>query len=199
MCACVDVLLLCDIFEHFRKTAFATYDLDPANYFTLPGFSWDALLKFSGQSLELLSDVDMHQFLERGKRGGISTVSHRYVKANNPHLPQYDASQPTTYLQYVDANNLYGWAMCQHLRVGRFKWEFPTAELSNTIQHLPPDSSTGYFVECDLVVPPECHDFLNDYPPAPEQLTVTPDMLSPYQQELAEKLQVATAGCSCML
>ena len=62
-----DVYLLADVFENFRKTAVSTYQLDPAHYFTLPGFAWDALLKTTGITLELLTDVDMHLFVERGK------------------------------------------------------------------------------------------------------------------------------------
>ena len=61
-----DVHLLADVFEHFRSTALATYELDPAHYLSLPGFSWDALLKLTNASLDLLSDVDMHLFIEKG-------------------------------------------------------------------------------------------------------------------------------------
>ena len=71
VCVLVDVLLLSDIFENFRKTAMATYSLDPAHYFTLPGFAWDALLKKSDATLDLLSDIDMHQFIERGMRSSM--------------------------------------------------------------------------------------------------------------------------------
>ena len=113
VCAFVDVLLLSDIFENFRKTAMATYSLDPAHYFTLPGFAWDALLKVSDATLDLLSDIDMHQFIERGMRGAVSMVTRRYAEANNPLCDDYDPEQATVYLQYLDANNLYGWAMCQ--------------------------------------------------------------------------------------
>ena len=90
MCAFVDVLLLSDIFENFRKTAMATYSFDPAHYFTLPGFAWDALLKVSEATLDLLSDIDMHQFIERGMHGGVSMVTRRYAEANNPLCDDYD-------------------------------------------------------------------------------------------------------------
>ena len=78
-----DVLLLADVFENFRRTALSTYKLDPAHYLTLPGYSWDALLKSTEVSLELLTDPDMYLFIEKGLRGGISMVSHRHVQANN--------------------------------------------------------------------------------------------------------------------
>ena len=185
------MLLLCDIFENFRKTALSTHGLDPANYYTLPGFTWDALLKISGQSLELLSDIDMHQFVEHGLRGGISVVSHRHAKANNPLMTEYDASKPTVYLQYLDANNLYGWAMSQHLPVSGFAWKEPAPSLVQNILDLPSDSSMGYMLECDLSVPVGVHDYLNDYPPAPESVSVQTSMLSPYQHRLVKDLKVA--------
>ena len=71
MCVCLDVLLLADVFENFRKTARDTYNLDPAHYFTLPGFAWDAALQVTCIALDLLTDVDMHQFVEHGMRGGV--------------------------------------------------------------------------------------------------------------------------------
>jgi len=105
-----DVLLLADVFENFRKVCQGKYGLDPAHYYSAPGLSWDALLKKTGVKLELLTDLDMHLFTERGMRGGISMVSKRYAKANNP-LVSYNPEEPTTYITYLDANNLYGWAM----------------------------------------------------------------------------------------
>ena len=82
-----DVLLLADVFENFRKTCMQHYKLDPANYYTSPGLSWDALLKKTKVKLELLTDYYMHLFIERGMRGGIWMVSTRYAKANNPKTP----------------------------------------------------------------------------------------------------------------
>lgn len=78
-----DILLLADIFENFRKTCLQYYKVDPAHYFTSPGLSWDAMLKMTGIKLELMTDVDMFQFIKKGTRGGISHISHRYGKANN--------------------------------------------------------------------------------------------------------------------
>ena len=101
-----DVHLLADVFENFRKAAMATYKLDPAHYYTLHGYSWDALLKSTGVSLELLSDPDMYLFIEKGLRGGISMVSHRHAIANTPQMQNYNPEKPTSYLMYLDANNL---------------------------------------------------------------------------------------------
>ena len=66
-----DVLLLVDVFEKFIKACLNYYGLDPCHYFSSPGLSWDALLKMTGIELELISDIDMHLFIEKGMRGGI--------------------------------------------------------------------------------------------------------------------------------
>ena len=79
-----EVALLADVFENFREICGRQYGLDPAHYYTAPGLSWDALLKKTGVELELFTDYDMHLFVEKGMRGGISMASKRYTKANNP-------------------------------------------------------------------------------------------------------------------
>ncbi|CAH3016459.1 unnamed protein product, partial [Porites evermanni] len=106
-----DVLLLADVFEKFRSTCLKHYKLDPAHYYTSPGLAWDACLKITGQHLELLSDYDMLMMFERGIRGGITHISKRYAEANNKYMKNYDPEKKSTFIQYLDANNLYGWAM----------------------------------------------------------------------------------------
>ena len=188
-----DVLLLADVFENFRRTALSTYKLDPAHYLTLPGYSWDALLKSTNVSLELITDPDMYLFIEKGLRGGISMVSHRYAQANNPQMEDFNPSQPTSYLMYLDSNNLYGFAMSQPMPTGGFKW----IDYSDHILDTPADSSTGFILEVDLAYPPALHAEHNDYPLAPEQMAVTKDMMSPYQQKLVEDLELGAASFNC--
>ncbi|CAH3194263.1 unnamed protein product [Porites evermanni] len=106
-----DVLLLADVFENFRKTCLKHYNLDPAHYYTSPGLAWDACLKETGQELQLLHDYDMLMMFEKGIRGGISHISKRYAEANNKYMKDYRPDVESTYIQYLDANNLYGWAM----------------------------------------------------------------------------------------
>ena len=98
------------------------YKLDPLHYYTAPGLSWDALLKSTQIDLELLIDLDMHLFIEKGMRGGISMVSKRHAKANNPYVTDYNPDEKDDYIMYYDANNLYGWAMSQPLPYSGFKW-----------------------------------------------------------------------------
>ena len=108
-----DILLLADVFENFRKTRLQYYKLDPCHYFASPGLSWDAMLKMTGIKLELMTNVDMFQFIEKGLRGGISYIGNRHEEANNNYMFGYDSSKPSKYIMYLDAKNLYGYAMSQ--------------------------------------------------------------------------------------
>ena len=101
-----DVLLTTDIFEKFHDDSQALYGLEPVHYYSLPGLSWDAALKHSEVELELITDIDMYLMVEKGIRGGISMISHRYVKANDLRISdEYDARKPTASLLYLDANS----------------------------------------------------------------------------------------------
>jgi hypothetical protein len=119
-----DVLLLADVFEAFRKTCKSYYDLDPCHYFTSPGFSWDAMLKMTNTKIECFREgqEDMLDMIEKNMRGGISMISNRYAKANNKHMASFNPEDPSSYIMYLDANNLYGWAMSQYLPVGNYQW-----------------------------------------------------------------------------
>ncbi|XP_057656772.1 uncharacterized protein LOC130894170 [Diorhabda carinulata] len=160
-----DVLLLSDVFKQFRRKCSITYGLDPAWYYTMPGYTWDCMLKYVGCKLELLHDVDMIMFIEKAIRGGISVCSSRLSNANNKYMPKYDSTKPSKYLLYLDVNNLYGWAMCKPLPYGGFEW------LDNEnfdVMSVADNSSVGYILQVDLEYPHELHDLHRDFPFAPE-------------------------------
>ena len=114
---------MANVFEAFREVYLKNYDLDPAHFYTAPGLAWKACLKKTRIGLELLLDPDMLLMFERGIRGGITQSIHKWAKANNPYMgPEFNPNEKTNYLQYLDANNLYGWAMSQPLPTGKFKW-----------------------------------------------------------------------------
>ena len=160
-----DVLLLADVFEEFRNICLENYNLDPAWYYTSPGLSWDALLKHSKVELELLTDPDMLLMFEKGIRGGISMISNRHGRANNKYMKEkFDSSQPSKFVPYLDANNLYGWAMMKPLPVGDFHWM--TGDELERWREFP------CVLEVDLEYPEELHDFHNDYPLAPERIKI---------------------------
>ena len=206
-----DTLLLADVFENYRKTIFNHYDLDPIHFYTAPSLSWSAGLKFTNVKLEIPSDIDMHMFFDRGLRGGISLVTNHYAKANNKLMKEYyDSKTKQSYIMYVDANNLYGWAMSQTLPTGGFKWVrrlktdvpalthgdagFKTMqEWENDIKNLQDDSNTGYMFEVDLVYPQKLHmdETHDNFPLAPEAIKIEKAMLSPYQQNLGDTLGVS--------
>ena len=102
-------LLLADVFNNFRDMCIKEYELDPAHFLSLPGLAWQAFLKKTNIELELLSDYDMLLMVEEGIRGGICHSILRYAKANNKYNKNYNNNEESSYIQYLDANNLYGW------------------------------------------------------------------------------------------
>ena len=187
-----DILLLTDVFENFRKTCLTYYKLDPLHYITSPGLAWDAMLKMTGINLELITDVDMQLFIEKGLRGGISYIAHRHAEANNKYMKNYYLDILSSYIMYLDANNLYGWAMSQPLPYGNFKW----VEANSVI---PKRKGIGHIYEVDLEYPKELHDLHNDYPCAPEKIKVSDDMLSDYCREIKNKFNISSGNVNKLI
>ena len=122
-----DTLLLANVFNQFRTLCLEAYSLDPAHFCTFPDLTWQALPKSTGIKLELITDYQMFKMFETGLRGGIVQGVHRLAKANNPYMESsYDPSLTTSYIAYLDFNNLYGWSMCQPLPTGGFRWVLHT-------------------------------------------------------------------------
>ena len=166
-----DVLLLADVFENFRNICLKIYGLDPVHYYTAPGLAWDACLKMTNINLELLSDVNMLLMFEKGIRGGISIISNRYGEANNKYMKDFNKNKPSKFLMYLDANNLYGWAMSQKLPTGGFKW-LTDKEINNLYnnQILQVWKRNPCILEVDLEYSEKLHDPHNDYPLCPERV-----------------------------
>ena len=216
----VDVMGLADVFEHFRTICLEDYTLDPVAYLGLPGFAWDSMLKKTGVELDLLSDPEMYQFCEAGKRGGISMAGHRYSKANNPDLlpeaPEehravheknmkrtldkttapkeylqwckangHDASKPTTWIYYIDCNNLYSLPQLGKLPHRNFRW----VDASEFDPHAVQDGEEACIVEVDLSYPEHLHDEHSNLPLAPETITIHEEMLSDYSLKTKRQME----------
>ena len=136
-------------------------------------------------------DVDMFQFIEKGMRGGVSYIANRYGKANNKCMKEYDEKAPSKYIMYLDANNLYGWAMSQYLPTGNFKSMTDKEIKRLNLGKYSADSNRGLILEVDLEYPQELHDLHNDYPVCPEKVKVSNDMLSGYCKKIAEKYNIS--------
>ena len=181
------------------------YGLESAHYVGSPGLSWDAMLKLTRVELELFTDENMYNFMEMGIRGGISTIIKRYAKANNRYLPDFNPNEAESYLMYLDANNLYGYAMSQLLPKSDFKFMSP-GEIENTfvsptktlkeILHDLVDGDVGYILDVDMNYPHELHDDQSDYPFAPEHLNINPDMYSPFMKSHYGKQQTKSRKLS---
>ena len=187
-----DTLLLADIFENFRKTCLQYYKLDPCHYFSSPGLSWDAMLKMTKIKLELITDIDMFQFIEKGLRGGVSYIANRFSEANNKYMENFDENKPSKYIMYLDANNLYGWAMSQYLPTGNFKWLTKEQINKTNLANYSEEHDEGLLLEVDLDYPQELHDLHNDFPLAPEKLKVNKNMSSEYCQKISEKFNISS-------
>ena len=181
-----DILLLTDVFERFRKTCLEFYKLDPCHYFTSPGLSWDAMLKMTNIKLELISDVDMFLFIEKGLCSGINYIANRHGEANNKYMKEYDEKAPSKYIMYLDANNLYGWAMSQYLPTGGFRWMTQKQIDKIDLAKYKEDSEKGLIMEVDLEYPEELHNLHNDYPCYPST------MLSKYCKNISDKYKIST-------
>ena len=166
-----DVLILADVFEKFIHMYLKCYGLDPCNYFSSFGLSWDAMLKMTDVKLEKISDIYKYSFIEKRLIGGISYIAKRYAKANNKYMSDYDLKKLSAFITYLNINNLYGWAMSEYLPYAGFKWLKNVDEFDMML--ISEKSLTGYFLEVDLKYPDELHELHNDYPLAPEKIAVS--------------------------
>ena len=146
-----DTLLLADVLENFRGRCIEIYERDPAHFLSAPGLAWQACLKKTKVELELLTNIDMLLMVEKGIRDRIYQAIHRHGKANNKYMKNYNKDLISSYLMYLDANNLYGWAMSQKLPVNIFKWAKNLSPFNKIfIRNYNENSDIGYFLEVDI-------------------------------------------------
>ena len=168
-----NTLLLADVFENFRNMYIKVYELDPAHFVSLPGLAWQAGLKKTNIELELLTDYDMLLMVEEGIRGGICHSIHRYAKANNKYMKNYNKDEESSYIQYLYANNLYGWTMSKKLPVNGFKWldSNKINEINEDfIKNYDENNDKGYIFEVDVKYPKRLHKLHSDLPFLSEQM-----------------------------
>ena len=168
-----DTLLLADIFENFKMSCLENYGLDPTHFISLPGQAWQACLKKTNVELELLTDYDMLLMIEEGIRGGICHVVNRYASANNHYMKDYDKNKESSYIQYLDANNLYRAVMSKKFPIKRFKWMDDISRIDEElIKGYDENSSKGYVLEVDVNYPQELYDIHSDMPFLPERMVI---------------------------
>ena len=182
-----DVFLLADIFENFRQTSISNYDLDPVHFLTNAQYALNAFLRKTQSELELLTDINMYLFFKKAIRGGVSMSVKRFAKANNKYMPNHDKCLPSSFISYLDCNNLYGKAMLEYLPCSNFEWKSPCEKMLKVILETPFNSNIGYMVECTLEYPSKLHDIHNDYPLAPTHLQVLKTMLSPMSKNILDQ------------
>ena len=167
-----NTLLLADAFENFRDMCLKEYEIDPARFLSLPGLAWQACLKKTNIELELLTDYDMLLMVEKGIRGGIRHSIHRYAKANNKYMQNYHNNEESSYIQYLEANNLYSWAMSKKLPVNGFKWLDSNEINEDFIKNYNENTDNGYILEVDVKYSKRLHELHSDLPFLSEQMEV---------------------------
>ena len=168
-----DTLLLADVFENFRNACMKNSELDPAHFISLPGLAWQACLKKTDVELELLTDYDLLLMIEEGIRGGICHAIQRYAKANNKYMRDYEKNKETSYIQYLDANNLYGKAMTEKLPVRGFRWMIDISRMDEEfVRNYDKNDIKGYILEVDVDYPNELQNLHSDFPFLAESMVI---------------------------
>ena len=147
-------MLLTDVFENFRNMYLEIYELDPTYFVSAPGLAWQACLKKTEVKLKLITDYSMLLMMERGIRGGICQATNKDAKANKKYIKNYDKNNESSYLNYLDANNLYGWTMSQKLPINGFKWVKNLSKFNEDfIKKYDENNDRGYFLKVDVEYP----------------------------------------------
>ena len=146
------------------------------------------MLKMTNIKLELMTDVDMFQFIEKGMCGGVSYIANRYSEAKNKYMKENDEKAPSKYIMYLDANNLYGWAMSQYLPTGNFRWMTDMEISKIDLAKYKENGKKGLILEVDLEYPRELHSLHNDYTVTPEKLNISNNTLLGHCKMIAKNI-----------
>ena len=166
-------MLLADIFENFRQSCLKNYELDQAHFVSLPGLAWQACLKKINVELELLTDYDMLLMVEEGIRGGICHAIQHYAKANNKYMNDYDRKKQSSYIQYLDTNNLYGKAMTEKLPVRGFRWMDDISKIDKDfVKDYDKNNNKGYILDVDVDYPNKLQNLHSDLPFLPKRMII---------------------------
>ena len=190
----LDIYLLSDVFEKFRQVTLQEDGLDPIHFVSLPGLSYMACFKRSGETIDLLQDIDMVRLFERGIRGGLTFVNKHQSEA---HIPELNNNEDgNIHLAYIDQNNLYGSSLCRPLPHSEFSWveaddlQRFSSDPSKILQ-IDDEADYGYLFEVDLDYPNELHAATADFPLAPEKAYIERDMFSPFMSAFYHDMCVA--------
>ena len=171
LCVQSDTLLLADAFENCINMCIKVYEIDSAHFLFAHGLTWQTCLKKTEVKLELLTDVDMLLMVEKGIKGGICHAMHRYAKANNNYMKDYNKDEEESFLEYLDVNNLYGWAMPEPLPVDRFDRIEDLSKIDEDfMKSYDKDSDKGYILKVDFKYPKNLHDLHGGLPFLPERI-----------------------------
>ena len=164
-----DTAQLSDVFENFRYLCLEIYGLDPTYFVSAPSLAFEAMLKITKARIELFTDIDMVLMTQKAVRGGLTQVIKKHAIANNKYLPTYDKSKKNVFLQYLDANNLYGYAMSRKLPLDNYQWANVTIFTDNFVKNYDVDSDKGFLLEVDVEYPYKLRVAHEDLPFLPEK------------------------------
>ena len=163
-------LLLTDVFENCSNKCIEIYELDLAQFFSVPGLAWQGCLKKIDVELELLTDIGMLLMVQKGIRGGICHEIHQYATANNKYMKVCNKNNKLSYIMYWGTSNLYGRAISQELPVDGFKRKKVSSTFDaiafneKFIKNYDEDSDIAYILEVDVEYPKRLHNVHNDLP-----------------------------------
>ena len=182
------IVYYCEVFfENFRSNCLQQYSIDPCHYFSAHHFTFDAFLRHSSLTLELLSYINQCLCIIKGIRGGMSMVSRRYALTTNKYVEGYNSSKSSSFILCLDVNNLYGRAIQEYLSWKNFEWMSPHQLNYDFIKGLEPEGEVGCIIQCSLEYPVALHDYHSDYPVASVKKLIPYGMLSPVAKMICDK------------